>query len=77
MTVRMPFSPQLGSIVTCSLDVDGVLVRVRGIVRDTHPEAPESEGLDSIVGLEFIGVQDEARMRIGRASCRERVRIPV
>lgn len=64
MTVRMPFSPELGSIVTCTLDVDGVPALVRGIVRDTHQEAPESERLDFIVGLEFIDVQEEARMLI-------------
>ena len=64
MTVRMPFSPEIGSIVTCTLDVDGIPALVRGIVRDTQHEAPETQRLDFIVGLEFIDVQDEARMLI-------------
>lgn len=64
MTIRMPFSPELGSIMTCTLDVDGVPAQVRGIVRDTHHEAPASERLDFIVGLEFIEIQEEARMLI-------------
>jgi hypothetical protein len=64
MTVRMPFCPELGSIVTCALEGVGVPAQVRGIVRDTHQAAPESERLDFIVGLEFIDVQEEARMLI-------------
>ena len=61
MTMRMPFSPDLGSIVTCTLDVDGIPTQVRGIVRDARPETPESERLDFIVGLEFVDVPDETR----------------
>jgi hypothetical protein len=64
MTMRMPFSPELGSIVTCTLDVDGVPARVRGIVRDTQEEAPDSARLDFVVGLEFVEVQEAARMLI-------------
>lgn len=64
MTVRMPFSPELGSIVTCTLDVDGVPTQVRGIVRDAHQEAPESERKDFVVSLAFIDVSDETRILI-------------
>ena len=64
MMVRMPFRPQLGSVMTCTLEVGGVPVQVRGIVRDTHEEAPETESADFIVGLEFIDVPDETRTLI-------------
>lgn len=64
MTVRMPFSPQLGSVMTCTLDVGGVPVQVRGIVRDTSEEAAATDSADFIVGLEFIDVPDETRALI-------------
>lgn len=64
MMVRMPFRPELGSTVTCTLDFDGAPTQMRGIVRDAHQEVPAGERLDFIVGLEFIDVQEEARMRI-------------
>jgi PilZ domain-containing protein len=64
MMVRMPFSPQLGSVITCTLDVGGIPVQVRGIVRDTREEATAAESADFIVGLEFIDVPDETRALI-------------
>jgi len=64
MTVRMPFSPEIGSTVACTLDVDGIPAQVRGIVRDTNLEEPDGARQDYIVGLEFIDVQDDARMLI-------------
>lgn len=64
MTIRMPFRPELGSSMTCTLDVDGVPAQVRGVVRDAHQATPENERLDFIVGLEFIDVQEETRRLI-------------
>jgi hypothetical protein len=64
MEIRMPFRPELGSEMTCTLDVGGVAAQVRGIVRDAHEAAPENERVDFIVGLEFIDVRNETRMMI-------------
>jgi hypothetical protein len=64
MTVRMPFRPEIGSTMTCTLDFDGAPMQMRGIVRDAHQEVAEGERLDFIVGLEFIDVQEGARIRI-------------
>ena len=64
MEIRMPFRPELGSEMSCTLDVGGVPAQVRGIVRDAHEAAQENERLDFIVGLEFIDVRSETRMMI-------------
>ena len=64
MTVRMPFRPQIGSTVTCTLDIDGVPSLLRGIVRDTHQDVTETDQSDFVVGVEFIDLSDEARASI-------------
>lgn len=64
MTLRMPFRPELGSEMTCTLDVGGVPAQVKGVVRDAYQATPENERLDFIVGLEFIDVRSETRMLI-------------
>jgi hypothetical protein len=64
MMVRMPFAPQLGSMVSCSLDVDGRPVRVEAIVRDASRESAEPERSSHVVGLEFLGLSAPARTQI-------------
>lgn len=64
MSVRMPFSPEIDSILTSTIDVDGVPTQVRGIVSDARQEEPDSERLDFVVGLKFIELADETRLRI-------------
>jgi hypothetical protein len=64
MTIRMPFRPELGSEMTCALDVGGVTAQIRGVVRDAFEAPPEKERLDFIVGLEFIDVRSETRVLI-------------
>ncbi|HUG53260.1 MAG TPA: PilZ domain-containing protein [Vicinamibacteria bacterium] len=64
MTVRMPFRPEIGSAVTCMLDILGVRAPLRGIVRDVHQEADEDDGSDFLVGMEFTDLSDETRASI-------------
>jgi hypothetical protein len=64
MTVRMPFSPQLGSTLTCTLDVGGVPVQARGIVRDAQADPQLGERLDYVVGLEFVDVAEPTKALI-------------
>jgi hypothetical protein len=64
MEIRMPFRPELGSEMSCTLDVGGVPAQVRGIVRDAHQATPDTERLDFIVGLEFIDMRSETRTMI-------------
>jgi hypothetical protein len=64
MMVRMPFAPQLGSVVSCSLEIDGRPVRVEAIVRDANRESGEIESSRHVVGLEFLGLSVPARTQI-------------
>lgn len=64
MMVRMPFAPQIGSVVSCSLEIDGQPVRVEAIVRDANRETGEVESSRHVVGLEFLGLSVPARTRI-------------
>ena len=64
MTVRMPFAPQLASVVSCALEIDGAPVRVQGIVRDTREEPSPPDAPRHVVGLEFLGLSGPARARI-------------
>jgi hypothetical protein len=64
MTVAMPFAPQAGSSVSCSLEIDGQRVRVRAVVRDSHLEPGEGEASRYIVGLEFVELHDAERSQI-------------
>lgn len=71
MTIRMPFRPEIGSTVTCTLDVDGVPAQVSGIVRDAHPSTPGNEPPDYDAGLEFIDIRHETRTLIERYLARK------
>lgn len=64
MMVRMPFAPQIGSVVSCSLEIDGQPVRVEAIVRDANRETGAVESSRHVVGLEFLGLSGPARSRI-------------
>jgi hypothetical protein len=64
MTVRMPFRPEIGSTVACTLDIDGVPSQLRGVVRDTHQDGTEIDHSDFVVGVEFIDLSDKARASI-------------
>lgn len=65
MTARMPFRPEIGSTLGSVLEIDGGLIQVRSIVRDAYPHSqPESERLEFVVGLEFVDLDEKARMLI-------------
>ena len=64
MELRMPFRPEIGSEMTCTLDVDGVPAQVRGVVRDAYQAPAETERVDFIVGLEFIDVRQTTQSLI-------------
>jgi hypothetical protein len=64
MTVRMPFAPQLGSVVSCALEIDGEPLRVQAVVRDSHAQDSDAEQARHVVGLEFVGLSGPARSRI-------------
>src|SRR5258706_2003331 len=64
MTVRMPFRPEIGSTVTCTLAIAGVPSLLRGVVRDTHQDVTENDQSDFVVGVEFLDLSDEARASI-------------
>jgi hypothetical protein len=64
MTVRMPFAPQLGSVVSCALEIDGAPVRVQAIVRDAYEQGADGDSPRHIVGLEFLGLSGPARAQI-------------
>ena len=64
MTVRMPFAPQVGSVVSCAVEIDGEPLRVQAIVRDSNPQPADAEHPRHVVGLEFVGLSGPARTRI-------------
>ncbi len=63
MMVRMPFAPQIGSVVSCSFEIDGQTVRLDAIVRDAHRESGEVES-PRHAGTEFLGLSGPARTHI-------------
>ncbi len=64
MMVRMPFAPELGSAVTCSLQVGGETIRVRGVVRNAAKEGADEKAAHHVVGLEFVDLGQPARASI-------------
>jgi len=64
MLVQMPFAPQLASLVSCSLKIDGQPVRLDAIVRHAHSEGGDVVSPPQAVGLEFLGLSGPARAAI-------------
>lgn len=64
MTARMPFAPEIGSMVGCALEIDAQPVQVRAVVRDTHQEGIGGETPVHVVGLEFLDLSADIRSRI-------------
>jgi hypothetical protein len=64
MTVRMPFAPQVGSVVSCALELEGERLRVQAIVRDSKAQEGDAEHPLHVVGLEFVGLAAPAHARI-------------
>lgn len=63
--VRMPFAPQIGSEVSCSLEIDGQPARMHAIVRHANRESGEVESPRHVVGMEFLGLPRPAQTAIG------------
>jgi hypothetical protein len=66
MMVRMPFAPELGSAVACSLQIGGETVRVRGVVRNAAKESADQAASHHVIGLEFVDLEEAARTSIER-----------
>lgn len=64
MTARMPFAPEIGSMVGCALEIEAEPVEVRAVVRDTHKEDSAGETPVHVVGLEFLNLSEGVRSRI-------------
>ena len=64
MTARMPFAPEVGSMVGCALEIETQPVQVRAVVRDTHKEDTGGETPVHVVGLEFLDLSEDVRSRI-------------
>jgi hypothetical protein len=64
MLVQMPFAPQLGSLVSCSFEIDGQPLQLDAAVRHARPVSVEEVNPPQSVGLEFIGRSGAARTAI-------------
>jgi hypothetical protein len=64
MLVQMPFAPQIGAMVNCSLVMDGQPIQLDAIVRHAHEESIDEVNPPHAVGLEFLGRSGPARAAI-------------
>jgi c-di-GMP-binding flagellar brake protein YcgR len=60
------FAPELGTALSCSLQIAGQTIKVRGVVRNAHKESPDANASHHVVGLEFLELEEQARSCIER-----------